>query len=256
MSAIVIIPARFSSTRFPGKPLAVVGGKPVIQRVYENSKMSRLASEVVVATDNARILDAVTGFGGLAVMTSMHHLSGTDRIAEVAQMSAYEGYDIIINVQGDEPLIRPEMIDDAIDLLGDPEADISTLAKRITRPEDVFDPNVVKVVFDRRGFALYFSRAPIPFHRESWRRTVAGGYEAAGEIEAFKHVGIYGYRRHALLRMSSLPESAIEAIEKLEQLRALEDGMKIKVKETVFETIGVDTPEDMEKVEKWLSTSL
>ena len=256
MSSIVIIPARFASTRFPGKPLAVVGGKTVIQRVYENSKMSRLASKVVVATDDDKIFDAVTDFGGLAVMTSAHHLSGTDRIAEVAHMSAYEGYDIIINVQGDEPLIRPEMIDDAIELLSDPEADISTLAVRITRPEDVFDPNVVKVVFDKRGFALYFSRAPIPFHRESWRRSSGGGYEAAGRIKAFKHVGIYGYRRRALLRMSILPESAIEAIEKLEQLRALEDGMRIKVKETAFETIGVDTPEDMEKVEKWLSTSL
>ncbi len=240
MSAVVIIPARFGSTRFPGKPLVPLKGKPLIQHVYENSSGSRLASGVIVATDSKDIFDAVVSFGGKAVMTSPAHRSGTDRVAEAAGAC---DYDIIINVQGDEPLIKPAMIDDVIGLLDDGRASIGTLAKRLKSPEETADPNVVKVVFDPEGFALYFSRAPIPYPRDG------------GPSEAFKHIGIYSYRKEALRRLAALPPSRLELIEKLEQLRALEAGMKIKVKETRFDTIGVDTPEDLKRVEKWLSSS-
>jgi 3-deoxy-manno-octulosonate cytidylyltransferase (CMP-KDO synthetase) len=241
MGASVIIPARYDSTRFPGKPLALLKGKPLIQHVYENSSGSRLASGVVVATDSDAVYEAVLSFGGKAVMTSKAHASGTDRCAEAALKL---DCDIIVNVQGDEPLIRPEMIDDVIGLLDDKRASIGTLARKADRKDEVFDPNIVKVVFDGEGFAFYFSRAPIPYHRDGWEG-----------LAAYKHVGIYSYRKDALLRLSMMRPSALERIERLEQLRALESGMKIKVKETYFETIGVDTPDDMERVEKWLSSS-
>lgn len=244
MASIVIIPARFESTRFPGKPLYPLKGKTLIQHVFENAKRSALAEDVIVATDSEAIFEKVFAFGGKAVMTDPKHPSGTDRIAEVA---ASMKYDIIVNVQGDEPLIRPEMIDDVIALLSDQRASIGTLVKRIENTEEINDPNVVKAVFDREGFALYFSRAPIPSHaRHSEIRTPC----------YYKHIGMYSYRRDTLLSLAAMQPTELEKTEKLEQLRALENGIRIKVKETSFETYGVDTPEDLERVEKWLSISL
>jgi len=176
MSAIVIIPARYASTRFPGKPLALLKGIPVIQHVYQRAVHCRLADDVVVATDSKAIFEKVLSFGGKAVMTSSDHSSGTDRIAEVAGPM---NYDIIVNVQGDEPLIEPEMIDDVISVLDDPRASIGTLAIRIKDRGEIFNPNVVKVVFNRNGFAFYFSRAPIPYHRDEWK-----------DIEGFRELGL------------------------------------------------------------------
>jgi 3-deoxy-manno-octulosonate cytidylyltransferase (CMP-KDO synthetase) len=244
MASIVIIPARYESTRFPGKPLYPLKGKPLIQHVFENAKRSTLAADVIVATDSETIFEKVFSFGGKAVMTDPKHPSGTDRIAEVA---ASMKYDIIVNVQGDEPLIRPEMIDDVIALLSDQRASIGTLVKKIENSEEITDPNVVKAVFDREGLALYFSRAPIPSHARH------------SEIHTpcyYKHIGIYSYRRDTLLSLAAMQPTELEKTEKLEQLRALENGIRIKVKETFFETYGVDTPEDLERVEKWLSISL
>ena len=252
MSAIILIPARYASTRFPGKPLALLKGLPVIQHVYQNSMNSRLADDVVVATDSETIFEKVLSFGGKAVMTSGDHVSGTDRIAEVARSM---NYDIIVNVQGDEPLIQPEMIDNAISVLDDTRASIGTLAIRIRDRREIFDPNVVKVVFNPEGFALYFSRAPVPYHRDEWKDlnqfTVHGS-----RFTVFKHVGIYSYRRDVLTQLSELPPSRLELVEKLEQLRAIEEGFTIKIKETVYETFGVDTPEDLERIEKCLNSSL
>lgn len=272
MTAIVVIPARYDSTRFPGKPLSLLRGKTLIQHVYENSKGAHLIDDVIVATDSEAIFEKVLSFGGKAVMTSRKHPSGTDRIAEVA---ASVDYDIVVNVQGDEPLIRPQMIDDVISLLHDGKGSIGTLIKRITDPEEVTDPNVVKVVFDEEGFALYFSRSPIPYCRDEWKslKDLVTGNElqvsrkekdfiGAGHLSLithhlfYKHIGIYSYRREALLTLSRMEPTGLEKMEKLEQLRALEKGMKIKIKETLFETYGVDTPEDIERVEKCLNTSL
>ncbi|GAB4411817.1 MAG: 3-deoxy-manno-octulosonate cytidylyltransferase [Thermodesulfovibrionales bacterium] len=244
MSVLVVIPARYDSTRFPGKPIAPLRGKPLIQHVYENAKGSTLADDVIVATDSETIFERVISFGGKAVMTSREHASGTDRVAEVARSM---DCDIIVNVQGDEPLIRPEMIDDAIDILSDSRADIGTLVKRIEEQGEITDPNIAKVVFNRDNFALYFSRAPIPYHRDGWK--------GPGQFTAFKHIGIYSYRRGVLLRLTDMKPSRLEEIERLEQLRALENNFRIKVKETSLETIGVDTPLDLERVERWLSLS-
>lgn len=256
MSAIVVIPARYSSTRFPGKPLALLRGEPLIQHVYRNSLNSRAAAEVLVATDNERIFQTVLSFGGKAVMTSPHHISGTDRIAEAVRNL---DHDIIVNVQGDEPLIRTEMIDDVISILSDENASIGTLAKRIDSTREIFDPNVVKVVFDRPGFAFYFSRSPVPYHRDLFGTEASMGDKAAqaatpSEVFMFKHLGIYSYRRDVLMELTHLPPSRLEEIEKLEQLRALENGFRIKIRETSFETVGVDTPEDLERIEKCLNS--
>jgi 3-deoxy-manno-octulosonate cytidylyltransferase (CMP-KDO synthetase) len=251
MTAVIVIPARYDSTRFPGKPLAPLKGKPVIQHVYENSRGSLLSQEVIVATDSETIFEKVLSFGGKAVMTSRDHVSGTDRIAEVARSLRC---DIIVNVQADEPLIRPEMIDDVIGLLSDERADMGTLVKKIHQPHEVTDPNVVKAVFGQDGFALYFSRAPIPYHRDEWKELDMIGIQRS-QFNVFKHIGIYSYRRDALLKLTGMKPSMLENTEKLEQLRALENGFMIKVKETSSETIGVDTPRDLERVEKWLSIS-
>lgn len=240
---MVIIPARYGSSRFPGKPLVPLKGRPLIRHVYEKALLSRLASDVLIATDDERILRAAEAFGAKAVMTSPGHPSGTDRVAEAAR--AFENAGIIVNLQGDEPLIRPEMIDDVIMLLEDGRADMGTLVKRIEDEAEFADPGVVKAVFDEEGFALYFSRSPIPYHRD-----------CPGRLRAFKHIGIYSYRRESLFRLTSLAPTALEETEKLEQLRALGNGISIKVGETRFETAGVDTPEDLEKVERWLSLSL
>ncbi len=268
MSAIVIIPARYHSTRFPGKPLAPLKGIPVIQHVYQNASGSLLAEDVIVATDSKVIFDKVLDFGGKCVMTSSKHISGTDRIAEVARSL---NYDIIVNVQGDEPLIKPEMIDNVISLLDDSRASMGTLAKKIIDKGEIFDPNIVKVVFDKDDFTLYFSRAPIPYHRDEWELKSRGQGAGRKEFEyvlehqapraerpafyCYKHIGIYSYRREVLIKLSELPPSRIELIEKLEQMRALENDFKIKVKETSLEIFGVDTPEDLERIEKCLNIS-
>lgn len=246
MSALVVIPARFASTRFPGKPLYPLNGKPLIQHVYERACGARLASEILVATDSRKILDCVVSFGGNAVMTSGRHRSGTDRVAEAASGA---DYDIIVNVQGDEPLIRAAMIDATIRLLMDGRASIGTLAKKITDRREILDPNVVKVAFDGEGFAVYFSRAPIPYHRDEWTALRAGEIRSGN---VYKHLGIYGFRKEALLRFTALKPSRLEQIERLEQLRALENGMKIKVGITRFDAIGVDTPGDIAKAAKIL----
>ena len=260
MSAIVIIPSRYKSTRFPGKPLSLLKDKPMVQHVYERSKSAGLVDEVFVATDSREIYEAVLGFGGKALMTSEAHASGTDRIAEAAQMIGKEGRraDVIVNVQGDEPMIMPQMIDQVISLMADERAGIGTLVKRITDDSEISDPNVVKAVFNSEGFALYFSRSPIPYHRD-----ILGpdGFRSSGMsgtpgFHMFKHIGIYAYRRNELARFTGLAPSGLEETERLEQLRALENGIAIKVGETIYETIGVDTPMDLKKVEKCLSISL
>jgi 3-deoxy-manno-octulosonate cytidylyltransferase (CMP-KDO synthetase) len=250
---VAIIPARYNATRFPGKPLALLKGKPVIQHVYEQTTRANLVNSVIVATDDQRIFDAVMNFQGRAVMTSGNHESGTDRIAEAA---AHIECDYVINVQGDEPFIEPEMIDDVVNLLyNDDRVAISTLAKKVSDREEIISPHVVKVVMDDEGFALYFSRAPIPYHRDEWKdlNNILFNEQAT---TVFKHVGIYGYRKEALIQFSSLKQCRTEKIEKLEQLRALTAGMKIKVKETTFDTFGIDTKEDLRKAEEWQNISL
>ncbi len=242
MDAVVIIPARYLSSRFPGKALAPLKNRPLLQHVFEKAKSSRLASEVIIATDSTQILEAARSWGANAVMTWDGHPSGTDRVAEAAKGTRAG---IIVNLQGDEPVIRPEMIDDVIMLMADEAADIGTLVRRIESVEEFRDPNVVKAVFDRAGRALYFSRSPIPFPRDAGE-----GFLPC----AYKHIGIYAYRKESLLKLSGLRPTRLEQVEKLEQLRALENGMVIKVKESEFDSIGVDTPEDLERVEKWLSS--
>lgn len=255
-----IIPARYNATRFPGKPLVLLKGKPLIQHVYEHASRASLVNSILVATDDQRIYDTVINFGGRVVMTAGSHESGTDRIAEAA---AHIECDYVINVQGDEPFIEPQMIDDVIDLLyNDDNVSISTLAKRVTDVNEIFSPHVVKVVMDDDGYALYFSRAPIPYHRDEFLESGVMSRELQVEqinicnLEFYKHIGIYGYRKEALIKFSSLKQCRLEKIEKLEQLRALNAGMKIKVKETQYDTFGIDTIEDLRKAEEWQNISL
>jgi len=244
-SIVAVIPARFGSTRFPGKSLALIQGKPMIQWVYERTKRSQQLGRVIVATDDERIRQAVAAFGGEAVMTAASHATGTDRIAEVARGLSC---DLVVNVQGDEPLIRHEMIDEAIlPLAGDPTIPMGTLARRITDQRETVDPNVVKVVFDAKGFALYFSRAPIPWDRDRWAGRTALHELPDGGLQ-YKHIGLYVYRREFLLAYASLPPTPLEGIEKLEQLRALERGHRIRVVLTEHESFGVDIPDDLSKI--------
>lgn len=256
MSAIVIIPSRYQSARFPGKPLSLLLDKPMIQHVCERSRAANLITGVFVATDSKLIYDAVEGFGGNAIMTSEKHTSGTDRIAEAVGILRKAGHeaDIVVNVQGDEPMIMPEMIDEVVAVMEDKRAGIGTLVKRIGEAAEIGDPNVVKAVFNDEGFALYFSRSPIPYHRELFGPEKRFEVVPAGLV-MFKHIGIYAYRADVLMRFSKLSPSRLEETEKLEQLRALENGIAIKVKETIYETIGVDTPMDLKRVEKCLSIS-
>ncbi len=231
--AAIIIPARYGSSRLEGKPLLEVAGKPVIQWVYEKAQMSKLADIIIVATDDKRIYDCVAGFGGVAEMTSENHKSGSDRIMEV--VSRHPEIDYICNLQGDEPLIKPESIDAVIkNVIEDDKADISTLIRKIDN-EEANNPNLVKCVTDNNGFALYFSRSKIPYERNSGIATFYG------------HLGIYGYKRKALEIMTSLPQTNLEKTESLEQLRALENGMKIKTSVVDFVPVGIDTKEDLEK---------
>lgn len=249
---IAVIPARFGSTRFPGKALIPIKGKPMIQWVYERTVRSKLINRVIVATDDDRIVKAVGAFGGEAVMTSPDHSTGTDRIAEVAKKLTC---DIIVNVQGDEPLIQPEMIDEAIaPLLLDTSLPMSTLCKKIDDSKEVSDPNVVKVVLDKTGCALYFSRAPIPWNRDQW----AGANTLSAlrfKQPMYKHIGLYVYRRDFLLTFAGLSPTNLESVEKLEQLRALEHNYKIRTVETAYESFGVDIPEDLSKILKHLDES-
>lgn len=235
MKVLCVIPARYASTRLPGKPLSMIAGKPMIQHVYERACKAQLPDEVVVATDNELVEQAVIGFGGKAVMTSPDHPSGTDRLAEVALK--YPDVDIIVNVQGDEPMIPPEIIDRLAEAFeGDAELNMATM-KVVMDEEDYDNPAAVKVVTDQRGYALYFSRSLMPYPRNK-----PEGYKV------FKHVGIYAYRRNFLLKYAALTPTPLERAESLEQLRALENGYKIKVLESDFQGIGVDTPEDLAAV--------
>ncbi|MBQ8418170.1 MAG: 3-deoxy-manno-octulosonate cytidylyltransferase [Phascolarctobacterium sp.] len=235
MKVLCVIPARYASTRLPGKPLSMIAGKPMIQHVYERACQAQLPDEVVVATDNELVEQAVIGFGGKAVMTSPDHPSGTDRLAEVALK--YPDVDIIVNVQGDEPMIPPEIIDRLAEAFeGDADLNMATM-KVVMDEEDYDNPAAVKVVTDQHGYALYFSRSLMPYPRNK-----PEGYKV------FKHVGIYAYRRNFLLKYAALTPTPLERAESLEQLRALENGYKIKVLESDFQGIGVDTPEDLAAV--------
>jgi 3-deoxy-manno-octulosonate cytidylyltransferase (CMP-KDO synthetase) len=235
VSAVAVIPARFASSRLPGKALADIGGKPMIEHVYRRTALARSVESVIVVTDDERIYRSVQAFGGIARMTSPSHQSGTDRIAEIAsEVSA----SLIVNVQGDEPLIEPAMIDEAVaPFSNNSTLMMSTLRRRIDDETDRHNPNVTKVVVDKDDFALYFSRAPIPFVRP--------GSPAA---PAWRHVGLYVYRRECLMKLAALPPTETEKSEALEQLRALEHGIRIKVVETQFDSIGVDTAEDLAHV--------
>lgn len=229
-----VIPARFASTRFPGKVLSQISSKSMLQHVWERASQARYITSIIIATDDERILSEARRFGAVARLTRRDHLSGTDRVAEIASA---ENCDIIVNIQGDEPLLDPAAIDAAIlPLVHEAEIEMATLKKRIEDPREVGDPNVVKVVTDRDGDAIYFSRCPIPFGRDG------------ASAEHWKHIGIYVYRRDFLLGYSDLPVGPLERAERLEQLRALENGFRIRVVETEYESIGVDTPEDLERV--------
>ncbi|MFO7576478.1 MAG: 3-deoxy-manno-octulosonate cytidylyltransferase [Pelovirga sp.] len=243
-----IIPARYASSRFPGKPLALINGLPMIQHVCQRVAAAELIDRVIVATDDQRIRQTVEGFGGEVRMTRADHPTGTDRLAEVA---AGLVTDLVVNVQGDEPLIQPQMIDQAVQpLLDNPAIAMGTLAGRLTRVEDFYDPNVVKVVKDSAGMALYFSRAPIP-----WPRDLSAAQLAAQlpDLGLWRHIGLYVYRRQLLLDYPGWPETPLEALERLEQLRALERGVRLHVAETCWECHGVDTPADLARVENLLN---
>ena len=251
MKYIAIIPARYASTRFPGKPLAVLGGKTVIQRVYEQAVS--VLPEAYVATDDERIFSCVEAFGGRAVMTRADHKSGTDRIEEAIEEIEESGKwkeerdeMVIINIQGDEPFVQPSQIETLMHLFDDPETQIGTLGKRFETIEAVRNPNSPKIVVDRRGFALYFSRSIIPYIR---------GVEADEWMPHYpflKHLGVYAYRREVLAEVTRLPQSALEKAESLEQLRWLENGYRIRVGLTDVETVGIDTPEDLARAEAFL----
>jgi 3-deoxy-manno-octulosonate cytidylyltransferase (CMP-KDO synthetase) len=240
---LAVIPARFASTRFPGKIIAPLAGKPLVVHTYERAREARLVDEVVVATDDARVAAALAPYGVPVAMTRADHPSGTDRIAEVAARSDAA---IVVNVQGDEPSIDPNTIDAAIrPLLDDSSLPMSTVRRLITDAASIDDPNVVKVVCDIRGRAIYFSRHAIPYVRDAADRAVACHWQ---------HVGLYVYRRDFLLRYAKLPQTPLEMLEKLEQLRVIENGFAIAVVDTEYESIGVDTPEDLEKARALIET--
>ncbi len=245
MKISAIIPARYASTRFEGKALADIMGRPMVQHVYERTARAKHVSEVIVATDDERIAAAVRAFGGRAEMTSRSHETGTDRLAEVAARLDSE---IIVNVQGDEPLIEPAMIDEAVaPLAQDPSVPMGTLKSRIKALHDFLSPNVVKVVTDWEGFALYFSRSPLPNFRDKWNDLKDEAF-SSGKLLCYKHVGLYVYRREFLLQYAQMSPTYLELAEKLEQLRVLENGYRIQVVETEYESVGVDTPGDLDKV--------
>lgn len=238
----IIIPARYGSSRLEGKPLIIVEGKPIIQWVYEKAQQSKLADIIIVATDDERIFNAVKAFGGNVEMTSVNHKCGSDRIKEVVMRHPEISY--IVNLQGDEPLIKPDSIDEvAKNVKEDSNADISTLIRKITSDE-AENPNLVKCVIDNSGLAMYFSRSKIPFERN------------VGKSDFYGHLGIYGYKRDALIKMTELPQSSYEQAESLEQLRALQNGMKIKTSIVDFVPVGIDTAEDLEKFKNIISAEI
>jgi 3-deoxy-manno-octulosonate cytidylyltransferase (CMP-KDO synthetase) len=238
---VVVIPARYGSTRLPGKPLVSIAGKPMIRRVFERAKLAQCVNQVIVATDDERIVKAVEAFGGEARMTRSDHRTGTERVAEVA---AHVEGDVFVNVQGDEPLLDPAAVDAAVtSLLEDPPASIATVATPIKMPADIMDPNVVKTVLDFEGNAIYFSRAPIPWVRDTGSKVLA---------RHLKHLGLYVFDRESLLEYPTLPPGELERIEQLEQLRWLENGWKIRVAEVEHDAVSVDVQEDVARVEKLL----
>ncbi len=242
--AIAIIPARYGSTRLPGKVLVVLDGKTMIQRVWERARSAGKISRVIIATDDERIVQAATAFAAEAVMTRAEHRSGTERIAEVAATSVRDGEEIFLNVQGDEPLVEPAAIDTLVEALeSDESVSVATLMVPIAKPADIMDPNVVKVVIDFDGNALYFSRAPIPWVRDR---------DAPVHVQHMKHLGLYGFLRAAVIVVPTLPVVDIERIEQLEQLRWMENGYKIRVAETPHDSVSVDVPEDVGRVEELL----
>lgn len=251
MKIVAVIPARWQSTRLKGKVLADINGKPMVQHVWERVKKAHEIDDVVVAVDKEKVLKVVEGFGGKAIFTSPEQPSGTDRVVEVA--SSIDA-DVFINVQADEPLVHPFMIDELAQLFEyEKGIQMATLIKRIHKKEEITDPSVVKVVVDRKGYALYFSRSPIPYIRDT-EEGLGKDSSATGNISGryFKHIGIYSYTKDFLFTYTNLPKSTLETEEKLEQLRVLEHGYKIKTVETRYDTIGVDTAEDLEKVRKVL----
>lgn len=240
MDVIGIIPARYASTRFEGKVLADINGKPMIQWVWEAAKKAKILDDIIIACDDERIEKAVNGFGAKALFTSKEHHSGTDRICEIVNPLEVK---VVVNIQADEPLLLPVMIENiARPLLDDPELNMATLMKKIDDRNEIDDPNVVKVTVDKSGMALYFSRWPIPYHRDK-----------STALTYYKHIGLYAYTKDFLFIFKNLPQSNLEKAEMLEQLRVLEAGFRIKVIETNASTIGVDTPEDLEKVKNMLS---
>jgi len=240
-----IIPARFASSRLMGKPLAVIGGKPMIQHTYNSAKKSKLLDRLIIAVDDEKVFQVVKGFGAEVIMTPKDCASGSDRIAFVADQIPEA--QIIVNIQGDEPFIKGKMIDQAIEPLWiDKKVSLSTLAKRITNVEEMKSPSTVKVVFDYHNFAMYFSRSPIPFVRDA--RT---NMEKVQTAEIYKHIGLYVYRRDVLLRFTTLRQTDLEQIEKLEQLRFLEHGYKMKIVVTEFDSLSVDTPRDLDLARRY-----
>jgi 3-deoxy-manno-octulosonate cytidylyltransferase (CMP-KDO synthetase) len=243
MNILAVIPARYASTRLPGKPLISIAGKPMIERVWERVRRVGLVSRVIVATDDERIAKAVKSFGGEAVLTRADHRSGTERVAEVAV--AHRDAEILVNVQGDLPLVEPAAIETAIEAVrSDEDVTVGTLAVPITNPTEIMDPNVVKTVLDFDGNALYFSRAPIPWVRDR---------QSPVHVKYLKHLGLYVFRREALLEFATFPLGDLERIEQLEQLRWLENGYRIRVAETEYKSVEVDTPEDVKRVEQLLA---
>lgn len=241
IKVVVVIPARYLSTRLPGKPLVSLAGKPMIQRVYEQVRLAQRVDRVIVATDDERIVKAVEGFGGEARMTRADHRTGTERVAEVA---AREEAELFVNVQGDEPLLDPVAVDTAVaSLREEPAASIATVATPIKTPADIMDPNVVKTVLDFDGNALYFSRAPVPWVRDTASKI---------QVRHLKHLGLYVFQRDALLEYPTLPQGELERSEQLEQLRWLENGWKIRVAEVEHDAVSVDVAEDVARVEKLL----
>ncbi len=240
MKALAVIPARYASTRFPVKALAELAGKPIIQHVYERVLASELFTEVIVATDHQAIMDAVKAFHGKAMMTSDKHQSGSDRIAEV--LKHYREIDVIVNIQGDEPLIEKQPLADLLRAFNDPFVDMASLMTPINDPEMLSDPNIVKVVTNSQGDAIYFSRSCVPYNRDDKEHTY------------YRHIGVYAYRPDVLEEFISLPQGTLEQIEKLEQLRALEHNIPIRMVITDYQGLGIDTPADLDKVEKILET--
>lgn len=238
MKTIAIIPSRFGSKRFPGKPLAQIDGHPMIQWVYSNVRKTKVLDDVYVATDDKRIEECVNGFGGKAIMTSSNHTCGTDRIAECVQKLQLNDEDLVLNIQGDEPLISEQMVMDLYNIFRDDKVYMGTLKKLIEKNSELENPNVVKVITDHNNDALYFSRYCLPYERDGIK------------VRHYKHIGAYGYKTWFLLKYSKMEKTALEKSESLEQLRVLENGFKIRVNETMHQTVGVDTPEQIKEVEK------